>query len=278
MKRTIKRTIAHLLPQLGKQSVILAYHSIGSNRCFSQSAEDFEHQMGVLARRFRVVPLATIISTPQSEGLPFASITFDDGFRDVYTHAFPILKRYGFPFTLFLQTGFMEGGSAAFNWSPHYAGLEPLTWEQVREIIQDGCVVGSHSHFHSRLSQCTDGQIREELIRSKQILESKLGVEVNTLAYPFGQSHDYDQRVTKAAAEVGYTSAYTTLQTCFRSITKGFEIPRVVIDASDSDIDFLQKISGNRNFVAYIERFNSALIRAGLRRFPLAAPSAITCH
>lgn len=272
MKRRLKRIAAGLVPKTDNHSVILAYHSIGGGGAFSQPVERFEDQMRVLMERFSVVPLPLLLEGLGTGRKHLAAITFDDGFEDLYTCAFPVLKRLTLPFTVFPATGFLEDGAAFFEWSPHYRGLHPLTWEQVREMMSAGCFVGSHTHSHPRLSDCSAGQIDAELRKSKCILESRTGTEVKVLAYPFGQPHDYDRRVMTAAAGSGYSSALTALQTCLTSITNPYEIPRVTIDAADEGDDFLQKISGRRNFVAGIERFNSALIRAGLRRQPVTAP------
>lgn len=275
IKRSIKRTAAALFPQSDRHSVILAYHSIGRSSRFSQSVESFEEQMQILAERFTVVPLPAFLGALQKGGERLAAITFDDGFEDLYACAFPILRKRGFPFAVFLTTGFLEGHRGFFEWSPHYAGLAPLTWGQIREMMIEGCYVGSHTHSHARLSDCAIGQVLAELTQSKRILEFRTGNEVGMLAYPFGQPHDYDRRVMTAAAKAGYSSAFTGLQTCLTSITNLYEMPRITIDATDGRNDFLQKITGRRDFVARVERVHSALIRIGLRRQPVTAPRSI---
>jgi peptidoglycan/xylan/chitin deacetylase (PgdA/CDA1 family) len=279
IKRAIKRMASALFPQSDRHTVILAYHSIGSASSFSQPIERFEEQMQILAERFTVVPLPALLEALQAGGERLAAITFDDGFEDLYTCAFPILRKRGFPFTVFLTTGFLEGGRGFFEWSPHYAGLGPLTWQQIREMMFEGCYVGSHTHSHARLSDCTIDEMLADLTQSKNILESHTGNEVSVLAYPFGQPHDYDQRVMTAATKAGYSSAFTGLQTCLTSITNRYEIPRIMIDATDGRDDFIQKITGRRDFVARVERVNSRLIRMGLRKQPVTAPrsTAGTC-
>ncbi|MGD0497269.1 MAG: polysaccharide deacetylase family protein [Bryobacteraceae bacterium] len=263
---------ARALPESKRHSAILAYHSIGGGSRFSEPAEQFEKQMNLLAASFTIVPLRTLLAALPAGGERLAAITFDDGFEDLYTCAFPILRKHGLPFTVFLPTGFLEGGSAFFRWSPHYAGLPPLTWEQVREMMTEGCSVGSHTHSHARLSDCTPDEVFEELTQSKRILERRTGTEATALAYPFGQPHDYDQRVILAARAAGYDSGFTALQTCIRSIPNRYEIPRITIDASDGTDDFVQKITGRRDFMAGVEAVNSALVRTGLRRQSVIAP------
>ena len=279
IKRTIKRTAAALFPPGSGHSVILAYHSVGGASPYSQPVVMFEEQMRILVERFTVVPLPALLGALRAGGRRLAAITFDDGFEDLYTCAFPVLRKLGLPFTAFLTTAFMERGRDAFDWSPHYAGLAPLTWEQVREMAAEGCHVGSHTHSHPRLADCASDEMLAELTQSKRILETRTGNPVSMLAYPFGQPHDYDRRVTTAAAEAGYSAAFTGLQTCFTSLDNWYEIPRVMVDATDGRADFQEKIGGQRDFIASLERLYSALIRLGLRPQPVIAPrsTARTC-
>lgn len=272
VKRAFKRSAAAMFSHSRRQSVILAYHSVGGGGHFSQPVENFEEQMRIVAGRFTVLPLQGLLEALPARDEPLAAITFDDGFADLYQFAFPVLRKCGLPFTVFLATGFMEQGRSFFEWSPHYADLGPLTWEQIREMTAEGCQVGSHTHSHTRLSECEPVEILAELTRSRRILEEHTASPVRLLAYPFGQPHDYDWRAIAAAAEAGYAGAFTTLQSCVTSIPNPFEIPRVMIDASDSRDDFLQKITGQRDYVALLERLNSALIRTGLRGRILTAP------
>ncbi len=271
-KRTVKRIAARLAPESNHHSVVLAYHSIGGGSPFSQPVELFREQLRILTEHFTIVPLPGLLETLATGRERLAAITFDDGFEDLYTSAFPILNQARLPFTVFLTTAFLEGGSASFQWSPHYSGLPPLTWSQVREMMSRGCHVGSHTHSHPRLSDCTVEEIDEELKQSRHTIEHKTRTEVSALAYPFGQPHDYDQRVISAAAATGYRCAFTGLQRCIHSVPDRYEIPRITIDATDGREEFIQKITGQRDFVARLERFNSALIRTGLRPQPVAAP------
>jgi peptidoglycan/xylan/chitin deacetylase (PgdA/CDA1 family) len=274
IKRALKRSASALFPHRECQSIILAYHSVGGRSRFSQTIESFNEQMRILAGRFKVVSLSRLIDALPSESEPLAAITFDDGFADLYECAFPILRDRGLPFTVFLATGFIEQGRSFFEWSPHYAGLGPLSWDQVREMMGEGCQVGSHTHSHTRLSECDPAEILAELTLSRRILEARTGSPVNLLAYPFGQPHDYDRRVMAASAKAGYAAGFTTLQACLTSIPNPYEIPRVTIDASDTCEDFLQKLNGRRDYIACLERLNSALFRAGLRGRLLTAPGS----
>jgi peptidoglycan/xylan/chitin deacetylase (PgdA/CDA1 family) len=99
--------------------------------------------------------------------------TFDDGNEDIYTTAFPIMQKYGFTGVLYLPYYYVG--------TPNY-----MTVDQIKEMIAAGWEVGSHSLTHPNLQLADPGQLRAEIVDSKQKLESLLGVPVLTFAYPFG--------------------------------------------------------------------------------------------
>ena len=131
------------------------------------------------------------------------AITFDDGYRDIYNNAWPILRRYGFTATVFLVAGRMGG---FVDW-PQPAQVSPaplLSWGQVREMDQAGVRFGSHTVTHPRLTTLDDGQAAGEIARSKAIIEDELGHEITLLAYPYGAS---DERIRRLVAKSGYLGA-----------------------------------------------------------------------
>ncbi|MCD4812025.1 polysaccharide deacetylase family protein [bacterium] len=87
----------------------------------------------------------------------YAVLTFDDGFRDFYTYAYPILKKYSFTATVFLPTGFIGNGQSIFN------GKEHLRWDEVREIRFNGIEFGSHTVSHPKLRNLKRKNVENEL-------------------------------------------------------------------------------------------------------------------
>jgi len=122
-------------------------------------------------------------------------LTFDDGYRDFYEHAWPILRQYNFHATIFVITGLLD--------SPRY-----LTWEMVRELDRSGAIeIGAHTVHHVDLTQVSDAQLRAELTECATALREALGHPVLSFAYPTGKM---DQRVKAATAAAGYRMAVTT--------------------------------------------------------------------
>ena len=185
---------------------ILTYHRF-SKDCSSAlcvSSSTFDNQMRYLKENnFHVIsPVELLAFLKYKQGLPKKSvlITMDDGYRSVYTHAYPILKKYGFTATLFIYTDFIGVSKMA------------LTWDQLKEMKADGFSIGSHTIHHSDLTVPKDGEseadwmdrINRELYGSKKIIDKKLGQNTYLLAYPYG---NYDQRSVNIARNAGYKIA-----------------------------------------------------------------------
>lgn len=213
-------------------------------------------------RELEITPqyLETIIQQHESRGYKFVTledllkskpvvfpekqinISFDDGFRDVYTNAFPILKKHNIPFTIYLTTDFPDG-KADLWWiqleekhsldeferltkqiydsympmagfmheltetEPDYglARSLSLSWNELKEMEGTGlCTIGSHSVSHPGLVRISEDSCVYELCESKRIIEAKLGAEVAHFSYPHSMQNASVQRMV---AEAGYRSA-----------------------------------------------------------------------
>ncbi|MEX1125917.1 MAG: polysaccharide deacetylase family protein, partial [Acidimicrobiia bacterium] len=110
-------------------------------------------------------------------------LTFDDGYRDTYTTAFPLLHEDGLPFTLYLATDSIETGRPLGP--PEKA--EPLSWDQIGMMLGSGLVtVGAHTHRHLDLRYLSVDEVEDELGTSDDLIETRLGVRPTHFAYPWG--------------------------------------------------------------------------------------------
>ena len=147
-------------------------------------------------------------------------ITFDDGYASVYRHGFPLLKRYGFPATIFLAAQYAGNGSH-FWWDEPVASQHPdlgedvrlLSWGEIEEMQASGLITfGSHSMTHPHLGQLPRTAIEFELEHSKKVLEENLKRPVTFFAYPFGMKSygDINEETTELLVEKGYILACTS--------------------------------------------------------------------
>jgi peptidoglycan/xylan/chitin deacetylase (PgdA/CDA1 family) len=133
-------------------------------------------------------------------------LTFDDGFASVYTRAFPILARYGFPATVFLVSGYCGKRNDWAGQPTCVPRLPLLTWEEVAELDRHGIEIGAHTHTHPRLDHLPPAEAEREIAGSKAAIEEQLGHAIELFAYPYGR---YDG-ATRAAVGRAYTGACTT--------------------------------------------------------------------
>jgi peptidoglycan/xylan/chitin deacetylase (PgdA/CDA1 family) len=193
------------------QAPILLYHSISSDtprrfRPFALSPERFEaHICWLREEGFNALTIGELVRA-RGHGIEVTKpivLTFDDGFVDFHETALPILRRYGMTATLYVASGYVGGIS---RWLDHIGAgsLRVLSWSQLAEIQQSGIEIGAHSVSHPPLDIRPVGIAREEIVASKRKLEDRLGVAVDSFAYPYGY---YSLLVRNMAVAAGYRSA-----------------------------------------------------------------------
>lgn len=226
---------------------ILAYHHIvvdaADLHCSdcSVTIRQFEVQMDYLYRHgYCCAPVSDLLCPDAKFPKNTFILTFDDGFEDLYTCAYPILRRYSFTATIFLVTDFIQGES---NWDGE-RNSPMLTWDQVQELHQAGIAFGCHTGSHPSLVDLQEDQARGELIRSKQVLEACLGSEVTTMAYPFGDSNPV---VRGMVAQAGFQAAFGVIT----GEPGRFNIWRIEPKASASPLIFALQLT--RWFAAYLK-------------------------
>lgn len=151
-------------------------------------------------------------------------LTFDDGYRDFYTDAYPILKKYRARAVTYIVTGFLD--------KPNN-----MDWSQVRQIASDGLVeIGAHTVDHPNLKSLPPARALDEIRTSKQLLERVLGKNVSTFAYPYGA---FNLQTIDLVKQAGFDSAVSTVS--------GF-------DAGPQNIFFLYRVrAGGRVGKALID-------------------------
>lgn len=263
---------------LKSQVAILMYHRVmpqtdGWSFPLLVAASDFERQIQYLTREYNVLTLDELAQyIHEHKPLPKRAvvITFDDGYKDNYTYAYPILKKYGVPATIFVTTGYIGGGNlfwwdkvryviqhtahkrieldglGAFSLSstterlrailrikeqlkelpeeeknllierlisvsgvgiPTHLGKELiLSWDEIREMCNNGITIGAHTVTHAILTKVSEEQAKYEIMQSKKDIEGKLQKAVTWFAYPNG---DFSPETVRLLREAGFRCAVT---------------------------------------------------------------------
>lgn len=184
----------------------------------------------------------------------YVVLTFDDGYKDFYTDAFPSLKQYGYPATVFLPTDYIGNGLAGLRCKQH------LTWKEVRELQIQGIVFGSHTCSHPQLYDASSAALKDELARSRSTIETKTGA-CDGFCYPYkfpDQDGHFVAVLTKDLKSTGYTYGVSTRIGTVNKLTDLFSLKRVPVNSGDDLPLFQAKLEGRYdwlyNFQATIKR------------------------
>ena len=200
--------------------MVLCYHRFEDrpHDALAISPADFESQMqGLKDAGFTVIPMQDYLAWRRGDkDIPAKSavVTIDDGYVSGYDVAWPILKKFNYPFTMFVYIDYIGTGGKS------------VTWDQLAEMRDAGVDIESHSYSHSNLKAPgngvdkrtkervaqdikalgMEGWMRKEIIGSKATIEKQLGIKVNVFSYPFGI---YNQKARDLVKEAGYEAAFT---------------------------------------------------------------------
>jgi len=229
----------------GKYVVPIAmYHSVNPEaspkNLLAVSTATFERQMQFLKNNhYNVLPLesvATLVKERKKIPPGTIAITFDDGYKDNYIYAFPILKKYNLPATLFIITG--EVGRA-----------DRLSWDEIKIMRDSGIITfGSHALGPEPLINIkSEQEIKKQIFHSKKILEEELGSKVNAFSYPEGR---FNNKIKQLVMDAGYKLAVATNPGKKFSSNDIFALKRLRISANCNNLFiFWVETSGYYNFM-----------------------------
>ena len=209
-----------------KSIPVLMYHRIGPPDAASSltvAPESFSRQMDWLeSRSFQFLSLDEVSEQRGRTGIASraVSISFDDGFRNNYELAFPVLIQKEKPAAVFIVVNWV--GQKNF-----------MSWPEVREIAKAGITIGSHSLSHRWLPRISDArELTSEIFDSKKKIEDEIGLEVRHFSYPVG---GVDERVAALVREAGYRAAWVAGARPSLSIQEPrFVLRRLKISPSDA--------------------------------------------
>lgn len=201
-KKKIQAKIENKLNTTNSNQYILMFHSVSKkemwyDRNYCITPESFEHM--ILELKNRKVRFASIDKICRMSKKITAYFTFDDVFADVFTTAYPILKKYQIPFTVFVTVDFIDTTNM-------------ISRKMLAELSKDNmCVIGSHAFSHKSLSQCTIIELLKEIYGAKCTLEFLIRKKVEYLAYPYGNIVHVPMTAVIIAFFSKYKRAFSTV-------------------------------------------------------------------
>ncbi|MDX6570952.1 MAG: hypothetical protein QOC86_108, partial [Gaiellales bacterium] len=223
------------LPVRALRLPILMYHRIDQQtarlssvtRTLTVTPTAFKAQMEWLARHgYHAIREEQLFAALYGRGrLPPKPVllTFDDGYRDVFTNALPVLARLHLPATAYVVTGRISGSDPSF-----------LTWAELRIAEREGLEIGSHTVTHRPLPQLPTATADRELRDSRRALERHLGHRVQWFAYPYGS---VNSRVIAEVHAAGYVLAVTTQGGALQGARHPYELHRYEVRGDESLAD-----------------------------------------
>jgi peptidoglycan/xylan/chitin deacetylase (PgdA/CDA1 family) len=246
------------LPDPAPRRVVLCYHSVNPSPGYlSLSPDLFDRHLAWLEEHCRVVPLDELVAGLSRTGGPYVALTFDDGYADNRVHALPLLAARGMTASFFVTAGFLERDEEVMAhlaevWSAGGGELCPLSWTEVRELRAAGMSVGSHTWSHSNLARLSPAGAEQDLRRSREVLEDRLGEPVRTVAYPWGKlgRHVTDETLV-AARRAGFELGGISLPRAVRESDDPLRVPRLGV--GDEPVERLAaKVAGAIDWHAHL--------------------------
>lgn len=215
---------------------ILMYHHVGElppdadaiRRDLTVLPEEFKAQLAYLAEEgYQTIHLSDLILHLQmGQTLPPKPIviTFDDGYRDTFTNAYPLLKKCGFVATFFIITRLADENRQDY-----------LSWSEIKTLHAAGMEIGSHTYTHPDLRGQPYDYLVWQILGSKEAIEARIKEPVRVFSYPSGK---YDQQVVEVLKATGFWGAVAIGQGAYQSSEQPFELQRIRVRGSYNMYDF----------------------------------------
>ena len=218
------------------------YHRFGygSNSLFV-TPDNFEKQMEYLKKgSYKVISLDELVKGIENKRRfrrKTLVITIDDGYKDIFTYAYPILKRYEFPATIFVIANHIDNRE------------DFLTREEIKEMLGHNISIGAHTKNEFYLPEIEkEGILWDEIVNCKFLIESKIGSRIDFFCYPIG---GFTEEIKEIVQKGGYKAACTTNRGFSKFNKDLYELKRVKITNSDMNrpLHFWAKLTGYYNLL-----------------------------
>jgi len=245
-----------ILPVSESRGVILIYHSVNGGP-LSIAIDKFDAQMAWLAEHAETVSLDSLLNTERKENTKTrVAVTFDDGYRSVHDVAAPVLARYGFPATVYINSGHISEARHAPSdpLQGHYPDETFMTWAEVNHLQDQGWCIGSHGVEHLDLTAQSEAVVEAQLSESKQIIAERINAPCHHFSYTWGH---HNQLLRDSVAAAGYRSAVAGVHAPVNRQSDLFALPRLDIRSEYELSDFAAIVSGKWDYLGFYQRLKA---------------------
>ncbi|MFP6712128.1 MAG: polysaccharide deacetylase family protein [Rhodospirillales bacterium] len=215
-------------------AIVLMYHRFGETKFPSTNIrlKQFDkHIEELTSGKYNILPVRKIFDAIKN-GTPLpdrtVGITIDDGYRSIFTEAWPRLKKAGLPFTVFVATDPIDRGSDNY-----------INWDQIRALIKGGVEIGAHTSSHNHMPISNSARNKRELEKSNARMTAELGKAPDIFAYPFGEA---SQKTQKLVRDTGYIMAFGQHSGVVNASTDKNYMPRFALNENYGDINRLRLV------------------------------------
>jgi peptidoglycan/xylan/chitin deacetylase (PgdA/CDA1 family) len=225
---------------------VLMYHKVGVPPEGSRlkklwvSVSEFRWQLGYLKRRGYAPITLRQVADKMKEGISLPPngvvITFDDGYRNNFENALPVLQEFGFPATIFIVVNAV-GRDNFWHDPATETRLPMLGWKEIVSLQEAGWDIGSHTLSHPRLTRLSLDEAKKEIVESRRILGEKLGLPPVSFAHPYGDGADHPD-IRRLIQEAGYLTACSVHRGKANVSQTPFCLKRIFVRGDDTRWDF----------------------------------------
>lgn len=234
-------------------ATILNFHRVNDSDKdpLTMQTAAFEEAMEVIGQHYRVCSLQHLLQMIRQQK-PLHSktvvITFDDGYKDNFTNAAPILYKHNIPATFFITSGYINT-NRIFPWDEYNSIRHPnMNWDEVRELVRMGFDIGGHTVNHVNLGKVSPEEARREIVGCKEQIEREINREITAFAYPFGRKDCINNTAIKIISDAGFSCCCSGFGGKITSNSKIYSLQRV--PTYPSMIELFMEID---NFMTYFD-------------------------
>ena len=232
--------------------VIIYYHEIVDSHGYSYQKKDignFEMEMRYLFEhrdKYKIISFKDFLNGNYSLSKTNLIISFDDGFRSVLENAHPILEKYGFPYSIYLATSYVDKDS--------FLSLKDIVFLKRSGLVE----FEAHTHNHIDCKRAPLSKIEDEINLSNEYFQTHIGEKPNVFCYPYGKFSLKTQKffLKNDFYDLMLGSFYGTIKKRSKRT-----LPRVGISNNDSLKTFVRKIDGKLNFKGKLQKLRTILFK-----------------